>query len=50
MQRVVGFLALALVIFYIITQPTSAAHAVQSLGHVLRDAAESMTLFFRELT
>ena len=49
MQRVVGFLALALVIFYIITQPTSAAHAVQGIAHTLRDAAESVTLFFREL-
>jgi large-conductance mechanosensitive channel len=50
MQRVIGFLVLALIIFFIITQPRSAANAVQSIGHTLREAAESVTVFFRELT
>lgn len=50
MQRIVGFIVLALIIFFIITQPRSAANAVQSIGGTLRDAAESVTLFFRELT
>jgi large-conductance mechanosensitive channel len=49
MNRVVGFIVLALVVFFIITQPTDAAHTVQSIGHTLRDAAESVTVFFSEL-
>jgi large-conductance mechanosensitive channel len=49
-NRVVGFLVLALVIFYIVTQPRSAAHTAQSIGHTLRNAAESVTVFFSEVT
>ena len=48
-NRVVGFLVLALVVFFIVTQPRSAAHVVQSLGSTLREAAESITVFFREI-
>ena len=48
-NRIVGFIVLALIIFYIITQPRSAAHTAQSLGYILREAAESVTVFFREL-
>jgi hypothetical protein len=49
MNRVVGFIFLALVVFYIITQPKDAAHLVQNIGGTLRDAAESVTVFFSEL-
>ena len=48
-NRVVGFLVLAFIIFFIITQPHAAAGVVHSLASTLRDAAESMTSFFREL-
>ena len=48
-RRIVGFLVLALVIFFIITQPKAAADVVQSIGATLKDAAESITTFFREL-
>lgn len=48
-NRVIGFLVLALIIFFIITQPKTAANVVQSLAYTLRDAAESVTVFFREL-
>ena len=48
-NRVVGFLVLALVVYFIITEPRSAAGVVQSLGHTLREAADSITLFFREI-
>jgi hypothetical protein len=48
-NRIVGFLVLALILFFIITQPRSAANVVQSLGSTLREAAESITVFFREV-
>jgi large-conductance mechanosensitive channel len=49
MNRVVSFLLLALVVFFIITQPTDAAHTVQTIAGTLRDAAKSVTVFFAEL-
>jgi hypothetical protein len=49
LRRIVGFLVVALVIFFIITQPRSAADSVQSIGATLRDAADSITTFFTEL-
>ncbi|HWM57237.1 MAG TPA: hypothetical protein VNO83_05335 [Pseudonocardia sp.] len=49
LKRIVGFLVLALIIFFIITQPESAADAVRSIGATLRDAADSITTFFTEL-
>jgi hypothetical protein len=48
-RRIVGFLVLALVIFFIITQPETAAESVQSIGATLRDAADSITTFFTRL-
>ena len=49
LKRIVGFLVLALLIFFIITQPESAADSVQNIGATLRDAAKSITTFFTEL-
>jgi large-conductance mechanosensitive channel len=49
LRRIVGFLVLALVIFFIITQPETAADSVQTIGATLRDAADSITTFFTEL-
>jgi large-conductance mechanosensitive channel len=48
-NRVIGFLVLAFIIFFIITDPRSAAGVVQSIAYTLREAAESVTLFFREV-
>lgn len=48
-NRVVGFLVLALIIYFIVTEPRTAAGFVQSLGGTLRDAADSVTLFFKEI-
>lgn len=46
-NRIVGFLVLALVIYFIITDPRTAAGVVHSLAGTLRDAADSITTFFR---
>jgi hypothetical protein len=49
LRRIVGFLVLALIIFFIVTQPESAADAVRAIAATLKDAAESITTFFTEL-
>jgi hypothetical protein len=46
-NRIVGFLVLALVIYFIITEPRTAAGVVHSLAGTLRYAADSITTFFR---
>jgi large-conductance mechanosensitive channel len=49
LRRIVGFLVLALVIFFVITEPESAADSVRSILGTLRNAADSITTFFTEL-
>jgi uncharacterized membrane protein len=48
-KRIVGLLAIALLIFFVITQPGAAATSVQNVGDTLRDAATSITTFFTAL-
>ena len=48
-KKIVGLLAIALLIFFIITQPSTAAASVQNIGSILRNAAESITNFFVQL-
>lgn len=48
-KKIVGLLAIALLIFFVITQPDGAANSVQSIAGTLRDAAESITSFFTQL-
>jgi hypothetical protein len=48
-RRIVGLLALALVIWFVITRPDAAASTVESIGATLRGAAESITSFFTRL-
>jgi len=45
-KRIVGLLVIALVIFFIITQPNAAANSLSSIGNTLRGAAQSVTTFF----
>jgi hypothetical protein len=49
MQRVVGLLALALVLFWIISSPTSAAATVNSILAILVTFAESLITFVQAL-
>jgi hypothetical protein len=48
-RKIVGLLALALLIFFVVTQPGSAADSVQNIGGILTDAANSLVTFFTEL-
>jgi len=49
MQRVVGLLALALVLFWIIDSPTTAAATVTNILAILVSFAESLVLFITSL-
>lgn len=48
-RKIVGLLALALLIFFVVTQPGSAANSVQKIGGFLVNAANSLVTFFTEL-
>jgi hypothetical protein len=48
-KKLAGLIAIALLIFFVITQPNSAANSLQSIASTLRDWAESVTTFFTEV-
>lgn len=48
-RKIVGVLAIALLIFFVVTQPGSAADTVQNIGSILYNAASSVVTFFTEL-
>ncbi len=45
MKKIVGWLAIALVAFYLITNPTDAAGAVRGIGAFIGDAFQSIIAF-----
>jgi hypothetical protein len=44
-KKIVGLLVIALLIFFVVTQPDGAANSVQNIGTILKNAAESVTRF-----
>jgi len=48
-KKIVGLLAIALLLFFVFTQPDNAAGSVTSLGTTLRDGAESVIRFVTQL-
>jgi len=48
-KKIVGLLLIALLLFFVFTQPVSAATSLQNIGATLRDGAESITVFFTQL-
>lgn len=48
-KKIVGLLVIALLIFFVVTQPDSAANSVQNIGSILKNAAESVTRFFTRI-
>jgi hypothetical protein len=48
-KKIVGLLAIALLLFFVFTQPENAAGSVTSIGTTLRDGAESVIRFITEL-
>lgn len=48
-KKIVGILALALVIFFIVTSPSGAAALLGNIGNILSNAATSIISFFQQL-
>lgn len=48
-RKIVGLIALAFLIFFVVTQPASAAQSVENIVGILADAANSVVTFFTEL-
>ena len=48
-KKLAGFLVLAFVIFYVITQPVQSATVVKNAGGVIATAADSMSTFVTSL-
>jgi len=49
LKSIAGWLALALVIWWVIQEPTSAAHVVHNIGTFLSTAASGITKFFTSI-
>lgn len=48
-KKIVGLLAIALLLFFVFTEPNEAAGSVTSIGSTLRDGAESVIQFVTQL-
>jgi hypothetical protein len=48
-KKIVGLLAIALLLFFVFTEPNEAAGSVTSIGTTLRDGAESVIQFVTQL-
>jgi hypothetical protein len=48
-KRIVGLLAIAFLLFWVITQPASSAGVLQSILGTLRDAAQGIATFLQSL-
>lgn len=49
MSRIVAFLVVALLIFFIVSQPETAADTLKAIGATLVHAFEAVITFFEEL-
>lgn len=50
MRRAFGWLALALLLFYVVTQPESAAEGVRAMGGGLRRIGDGFGAFLADLS
>ena len=48
-KKIVGVLAVALLLWFVFTQPDNAAGSMQNIGTTLRDGADSVIRFFTQL-
>lgn len=49
MKKVVNFLLIAFLVFYVVTQPEQAAHVMQQIGHWLKGIAVGLGNFVSNL-
>lgn len=50
MKKVATWLAVAFVVFYLLSQPTQSADAVKSVGHGVASAAHQLATFLSSLS
>ncbi len=48
-RKIISFIAIALLIFFIVSRPERAAESVQNIGGILSDVANSVSDFFTAL-
>jgi hypothetical protein len=48
-KKIVGLVAIALLLFFVFTQPDTAASSLRSIGTTLRDGAESVIQFVTQV-
>ncbi len=48
-KKLVGLIAIALLLFFVLTQPTSAANSLQNILGMLRDGANSVVSFVQQV-
>ena len=48
-KKIVGLLVVALLIYFVVVQPESAATSLQNIGTILKNAADSVTRFVTRL-
>ncbi len=48
-KKILGWLAIAFAVFYLLSQPVEAANAVKAVGNGLVQAAEQLARFFSSL-
>ncbi|MEK6438106.1 MULTISPECIES: hypothetical protein [unclassified Pseudonocardia] len=48
-KKLVTLLVVALVVFFILTNPNGASNSVSNIGNILYNAAQSTTTFFTNL-
>ncbi len=49
-KKVLGWLAIAFAVFYLLSQPVEAANAVKAVGDGMVNAAQQLATFFSNLT
>ncbi len=49
-KKLIGIVAIALFLYFVITQPVTAGDKVVKIGHGLEHAATSVTKFFTRIT
>lgn len=48
-RRIIGWLVLLFIIFFILTQPATAASLLRSVGNGVADAVSALAAFFQSL-
>jgi hypothetical protein len=49
LKTILGYTAVAFILFFVIKDPTGAAHVVSNIGNFLAEAARGVSAFFTSL-